>query len=90
MWNKVLEFNFKQRFKKEEEESKPIEGTKATVGTMNKVNGMVKLALSAVEVPIFGGAVLAIVILGEINFFSGQVRYQTEPIASIGKFNDFF
>jgi hypothetical protein len=90
MWNKVLEYNFKQRAKREEidaEESEPIEGTKATVGAMNKVNDLVKVALSAVEVPIFGGAVLTILILGELNFFSTQVRYQTEPIATIGMYN---
>lgn len=90
MWNKVLEYNFTQRFKREErdaEEATPISGTKATVGTMNKVNELVKLALSAVEIPIFGGAVLVILIIGELNFFSKQVRYQTEPIATIGIYN---
>lgn len=38
-----------------------------------------------VATPLFGAATLSILIMGEWNFFSPQVRYQTEPIASIGK-----
>lgn len=40
---------------------------------------------NVVATPIFGAAILAILIIGEWNFFSTQVSYQTEPIASIGK-----
>lgn len=46
---------------------------------------IVTLFLNAVEVPLFSAAVLAILIIGERNFFSHQVDYQTEPIASIGE-----
>jgi hypothetical protein len=38
-----------------------------------------------VEILVFGGAVLAILIIGESNLSSGQVLYQTEPMASIGR-----
>lgn len=38
-----------------------------------------------IEVPLFGTAVLAILVLGELNFFSPQVSYETEPFASIGQ-----
>ena len=53
---------------------------------MKGVNSLIRRFLSVVEVPVFGAAVLAILILGEMNFFTKQVRYETEPIASIGTF----
>ena len=63
------------------------EGTNgATVESMKGVNSLIRRFLSVVEVPVFGAAVLAILILGEMNFFTKQVRYETEPIASIGMF----
>lgn len=40
--------------------------------------------LRLVEIFVFGGAVLAILILGEINFFSPQMDYHTEPFGSVG------
>jgi hypothetical protein len=39
--------------------------------------------------PLFGAATLSILTIGEWNFFSPQVRYQTEPIASIGTWGIF-
>jgi hypothetical protein len=89
MWNKILEINWKTRFGDTDEDERadePIEGTNgATIGKMRGVNALIRLFLSAVEIPLFGAAVLAILIIGERNFFSSQVRYQTEPIASIGR-----
>ncbi|TKA79743.1 hypothetical protein B0A55_04362 [Friedmanniomyces simplex] len=37
------------------------------------------------EVPLWAAAVLAIMITGERNLFSPPVRYQTEPMASVGQ-----
>lgn len=89
MWNKILEINWKTRFGNRDENERidePIEGTNgATIEKMRSVNALVRLFVSAVEIPVFGAAVLAILILGEWNFFSPQVKYQTEPIASIGE-----
>lgn len=89
MWNKILQANWKRRWgKKVEDEgsNEPIEGTNgATVEEMNRVNSYIRRFLSAVEAPVFGAAVLAILIAGEMNFWSQPVVYQTEPIASIGK-----
>lgn len=89
---KILETNWKSRFGNNEDE--PIDETtsgtnNATIGKMKEINSLVRLFLSAIEVPLLGAAVLAIVILGERNFFSSQVRYQTEPIASIGRSTNF-
>ncbi|CZR58895.1 uncharacterized protein PAC_08787 [Phialocephala subalpina] len=86
MWNKILEINWKTRRKNEEQMNEPITGTNgATMKQMKGVNGMVRLFLSAVEIPVFGAAVLAILVIGERNFWSHQVVYQTEPITSIGQ-----
>jgi hypothetical protein len=91
MWSKILEINWKARFGKRDEKEqidKPIEGTNgATLKRMKGVNSLIRLFLSAVEIPIFGAAVLAILINGERNFWSSQVYYQTEPIASVGKWS---
>ncbi|PGH00023.1 hypothetical protein GX51_06022 [Blastomyces parvus] len=89
MWNKILEINRMNRFgigRPKEQVDEPIEGTNgATIKKMNKVNSLVRLFLSAVEIPVLGAAVMGILILGEMNFFSSQVMYQTEPVASIGQ-----
>ncbi len=89
MWNKILEINWKSRFgakHKDERANEPIAGTNgATVQKMKGVNKVIRLFLSAVEVPVFGAAVLFILIIGEMNFWSSQVYYQTEPIATVGK-----
>lgn len=90
MWNKILEINWKSRYGDREAElnDQPIEGTNgATVQNMKRINTVARIFLSTIEIPLFGAAVLAIMILGELNFFSSQVNYQTEPIASIGKQN---
>jgi hypothetical protein len=78
MWNKILQDNWKRRFGGRGDEIEHIiTGTNgATVGKMEGVNARVRLLLSVVEVPLFGGAVLAILIAGELNFFSKQVQYQ--------------
>ena len=85
----ILELKWKTRFggaDKEERIDQPIDGTNgATIGKMMGVNNRIRFFLSVVEIPVFVGAVLAILAIGERNFFSPQVRYQTEPIASVGR-----
>ncbi|KAI1141142.1 hypothetical protein F5Y05DRAFT_376501 [Hypoxylon sp. FL0543] len=85
MWNKILEINWKTTFG-QGDGNQLIEGTNgATVEGMTKVNGMVRLFLSTIEVPVFSAAVLAILSFGEKNFFSDEVSWQTEPMTSIGQ-----
>ncbi|KAI0006590.1 hypothetical protein F4779DRAFT_556070 [Xylariaceae sp. FL0662B] len=87
-WNKILEISWKTRFgnKDDERMHEPIEGTNgATMSKMSGVNDAVRMFLSTVEVPVFAAAILAILIVGELNFNSYQVRYQTEPITSVGQ-----
>jgi hypothetical protein len=51
---------------------------------MMGIKNQIRKLLLAVEIPLFGAAVLAILIIGERNFWSEPIKYQTEPIASIG------
>lgn len=88
MSDRVLQSNWIKRFRDNDAEERihaPIEGTNgATEGKMRNVNDMIRFFLSIAAIPVFGGAGVALLIVGEINLFSHQVQYQTEPIASIG------
>jgi len=79
MWNKILEINWKSRSGAEAEKDPEERRVK-------DINNLIKRFLNVIEAPLFGVAVVVILILGEINLFSPQVRYQTEPIQSIGEF----
>ncbi|KAJ4305950.1 hypothetical protein N0V88_000740 [Collariella sp. IMI 366227] len=84
-WDKILRTNFAKQFGGPPLEE-VIEGTNgATVGLMKTVNGVIRRLLNVIEVPVFGGAVLALIIVGEMNFWSGPVRHQTEPMANVGQ-----
>lgn len=86
MWIKILENNWNIQFGNKAPSDQPIEGTNgATVEKMKDINSWVSRFLSVVEYPLFGAAVLAIIIFGEWNFFSRPVYYQTEPLASVGQ-----
>ncbi|CAG7559418.1 unnamed protein product [Fusarium equiseti] len=86
MWDRVLEINWRRRFgRQQEEDEETTEDGGANKGVMKKVNDTIGFYLKILAVPVFGGAGLAILIVGEINFFSPQVDYQTEPMANIGQ-----
>ncbi|KAH7007147.1 hypothetical protein EDB80DRAFT_718283 [Ilyonectria destructans] len=88
MRNKILD-NWKERLGRKvnnESMNHVIDHTeRATPEMMKSINGRIQVFLKIVTIPVFGGAGLAILIIGEMNFFSRQVRYQTEPIASVGQ-----
>ncbi|OBT82574.1 hypothetical protein VE02_08431 [Pseudogymnoascus sp. 03VT05] len=44
-----------------------------------------RIFLRAISLPFFIAALLAVIVISERNLFSSQLRYQTEPIASIGQ-----
>jgi hypothetical protein len=55
--------------------------------TRKEVQGLditVKRFLSVVEFPVSMSFCLALIILGELNFFTPQMTYQTEPFVTIG------
>lgn len=88
MWDKILKTNWRKRFGHADswDLNKTLPGTNAaTPAKMARTEDRIRFYLSMVEIPVFGAAVIAILIVGERNFFSESVRYQTEPMASIGK-----
>lgn len=88
MWNKILDVNRVKRYgpetAREREQQLTAGPNSATVKQMNRVNTVVRRFLRVVEAPLFAATILAILVVGELNLFSAQVQYQTEPIASIG------
>jgi hypothetical protein len=88
-WDKILEINWKRR-EPTEHLDEVIEGADVTGRELRNISNTVRKFLSVIEVPLFGGAVLAILGIGEANLFSHQVSYQTEPMASIGTYSQSF
>lgn len=90
-WDKILALHWKRRFgshehNQESRNNQPIEGTNgATEEHMDGINGTLRRVLRLIEVPLFSGAILTILVVGEINFFSPQLQWETEPIASVGQ-----
>ncbi|KAF7553252.1 hypothetical protein G7Z17_g3754 [Cylindrodendrum hubeiense] len=76
MWDKILEINFRQGSDKTINESHDavIAGTNATPSMMKGINGRIQFFLRIIAIPIFGGAGITILIIGEMNFFSQQVN----------------
>jgi len=89
MLSKILDINWHQRFVNREEDNEldqSIEGlNSSTLQKLDGVNNLIRILLNVIEVPIFGSAILIILIIGEMNFSSPQVSYLTAPISSFGK-----
>lgn len=86
MWNKVVTRRWMHGWRRSDNTNSVKSLTDpANMTLTEKINERIGYFLSMVAVPVFGGAGVAIVIVGELNFFSPQVRYQTEPMASVGK-----
>lgn len=94
-WIKILENNWEKlslRYntsadQTEKPDEQPISGTNgATPRQMNGIAARIRGWLTLIEIPVFVAAVMAILVKGEMNFFSGPVMHQTEPISSIGEF----
>ncbi|KAI1757951.1 hypothetical protein F4782DRAFT_4499 [Xylaria castorea] len=86
-WEKILEINWKRRFAREEADNNvPIEGTNgATPKMITIINDAIRTFLSGIQIPIFSGIVVVLLVIGELNFWSPQVIYQTEPFTSVGQ-----
>lgn len=82
-WDKILKMNWMIRLE-HQQSNEQTDAIKLDPDQIKGINNKVTQFLSVIEIPLFGGAVLAILIAGEINFFSDQLLYQTEPMASIG------
>ncbi|RYP76637.1 hypothetical protein DL769_003597 [Monosporascus sp. CRB-8-3] len=49
------------------------------------INSVTRTFLGVIAVPMVGAGVLALVIIGELNFWSPPVSYQTQPLTGIGQ-----
>jgi hypothetical protein len=88
IWNKIVKTNWVKRFGPANVDE-VIEGTNgATVQGMKSVNGLIRRLLGVVEVPVFGGAVLGLIVFGELNFWSRPLYFQTEPPQNIGQWSN--
>ncbi|KAK4186397.1 hypothetical protein QBC35DRAFT_501473 [Podospora australis] len=85
MWDKILKNNWKERFGDIDAEAVEPGTNGATGKQMKSVNEMIRGFLSVVEIPIFAAAVVALIVLGERNFWSPAVYWQTEPMANVGQ-----
>ncbi len=95
MWIKIYEIPSKKSYDNEGDDSchhclcrryQPADHLdNDNAGKIKELIKTIRSCLSHVQMIILSGAVLTILCIGEKNFFSAQVRYQTEPMASIGK-----
>ncbi|KAJ5654170.1 hypothetical protein N7490_001173 [Penicillium lividum] len=87
MWIKILDGNWEKLIgKRRKKDNEPISGTNgATPIQMKGITERIRGWLTLIEIPVFVAGVLAIIVKGEMNFWSEPVDYQTEPIASIGQ-----
>lgn len=96
MWTKILEKNWRRFWGRrtlglnqgrEDDVHIPIPGTNnVTQAIMQSINSRIGGFLSAVATLVFGGGGIALLIVGEINFFSKPLQYQTDPMASVGAY----
>ncbi|KAJ5373433.1 hypothetical protein N7517_005439 [Penicillium concentricum] len=85
MWIKILDEKFLNG-KHKQKQDEVIKGTNgATISHMTEITQVIKKWLTIIGLPLFAAAVLAILVKGEMNFWSFQMSYQTEPIQSIGQ-----
>ncbi|KAJ8115038.1 hypothetical protein OPT61_g3215 [Boeremia exigua] len=88
-WDKILESSYWTRRKTQQDgdQLQQSDAIQLTPNELKGINNTVTRFLGVIEIPLFGGVVLAILITGEINFFSPQLMYMTEPMASIGQWS---
>ncbi|KFY14216.1 hypothetical protein V492_02781 [Pseudogymnoascus sp. VKM F-4246] len=78
-----LEINWQRSFDDwQENEDRRVDSTRMA---MSRIQDQAKMYSRVLSLPFFMAALLAVIVIGERNLFSSQLRYQTEPIASIGQ-----
>jgi hypothetical protein len=88
MWNRIVDVNWKPHLSdSSEDEQRPGGGASKITVENSSLDGksLLRSQVSALEVPVFALVVLCILLLGERNLLSTQVRYETEPMISHGK-----
>lgn len=87
MWIKILDNKWVALSggKRKRMENEPIEGTNgATPVHMSGISIKIRQWLRLIEIPVFAAGVLAILIKGEMNFWSTPMNYETEPMSGVG------
>ncbi|KAI1326534.1 hypothetical protein F5Y16DRAFT_374484 [Xylariaceae sp. FL0255] len=89
-WEKILERNWRRIYDRNQERlGEKIDGTNgATWGLMKNITVNVENAGKIILTFIFGSIVFVIVVIGEINFWSPQVLYETELFSSVGQWSN--
>lgn len=90
MWIKIMQENGRRLRRRARrsgntlgEEAGGING--ATAEEVNKANEAIQGILRRIATVLYGAAILVILIIGEWNLYTTQVRYMTEPMANIGE-----
>lgn len=76
MWIKILKDNWTKAFTGDKEDVKRASRNPAK---------LVRDVLDYQEFLLFGALVVCILVLGEWNFFSVQVKWQSEPMTAVGR-----
>ncbi|OQE36183.1 hypothetical protein PENCOP_c012G06403 [Penicillium coprophilum] len=85
---KILDDNWKKfsNGKRRQKSDEPIEATsQAIIKPSTRTYQKIRYWGSLIEILIFSAFVLAILVKGEMNFWSAQMKYQTEPMQSVGQ-----
>ncbi|KAI1268184.1 hypothetical protein F5Y18DRAFT_415625 [Xylariaceae sp. FL1019] len=83
-WEKVRKSNWKKEHMNQE-----LEGTNgATLAIMGRIDNTVDFFKKVVLTSLFTGIVIVLLVLGEVNFWSKQMTYRTEPFASVGQWSN--
>jgi hypothetical protein len=92
LWNRIVQFHWRTRFGDLENLTIPGEKNVAApisemqYGTMQHVGRYTRKLLEVVKLPLLSAAApLPILILGEISFFSAQVRFENDLETTFGE-----
>jgi hypothetical protein len=88
MWNRIVDVNWKPHLSdSSEDEQRPGGGASKITVENSRLDGksLLRSQVSDHEAPVFALVVLCILLLGERNLLSTQVRYETETMISHGK-----
>ena len=101
MWNQVILDNARKLGfirdmtlilpKRAAEGEKPVRGVRGLLNWMSRPpdnfsSEVVKLALHLIKLLVYSSAMLAIIIISEVTFWSAEMRAGVEPMTSVGEF----
>ncbi|KAL2116062.1 hypothetical protein VTJ04DRAFT_10317 [Mycothermus thermophilus] len=84
-WTKIKAMNSMSTMMPPSE--KVISGINTDSKRMKLLRSIIGRTVGNVEVPVFGGAVSAIIIFGELNFWSKPMMWETEPLTNASQWS---